>query len=234
MRPSELRLDDQVERIGPALAGKARILDVGCGHGELARRLAAGGATITALDTQLRDPVPAERVTYVERDFLAFEAEPFDALVFGASLHHIHELDRCIAHARRLLAPGGVLVVDDFDVAAPDAATLAWYYDTQELLAAAGLYPPDRIDRGHELLERWHHAHHHEHALHTADAMRAAIAARFAITDERRGPYLHWYILARLPEDAQGLAIARHLIATERAKIASGAIRAVGWSVVAT
>jgi SAM-dependent methyltransferase len=229
-----VRIEDQLERLGSVLIGKPRILDVGCGHGELARRLAATGATVTALDTTLRDPVPADRVTYVERDFLAFEAEPFDALVFGASLHHIHELERCLAHAERLLAPGGVIVVDDFDVAAPDATTLAWYYDTQELLAAAGLYPADRIDRGGDLLERWHHAHHHEHALHTAAVMRAAIAARFSITDERRGAYLHWYIVARLPDDAQGHAVARHLIATERAKIASGAIRAVGWSVVAT
>jgi SAM-dependent methyltransferase len=234
MTPRDLRIAVQVERVRSLLADGARVLDVGCGDGELARRLAAAGAVVTALDPALRDPVPAHGVTYVEQDFLSFEAEPFDALVFGASLHHIVELERCVAHAARLLAPNGVIIVDDFDVASPDAATLAWYYDTQELLAVAGLFPRDRIDPGDDLLERWRHAHQHEHRLHTAAEMREAIASQLAITHEQRGPYLNWYIVGRLSDDERGLAIARHVIATEHGKIASGAIRAVGWSVVAT
>src|SRR4029079_1981578 len=148
------------------LGGRRRVLEVGCGRGEVARALAARGLAVTALDLALPDPQPAPDLRHVELDFLVFRGPPFDAILFTSSLHHIAPLENAIVHASELLAPGGVLVVDDFDLERPDHTTLAWYYETQELLAAAGLYDHHRLDPGTDAMVRWRDSHAHDPPLH--------------------------------------------------------------------
>ncbi len=220
--------------VGSAIAGRSRVLEVGCGRGEVARELAARGFHVTALDIALRDLVDAPGVTFVERDFLAYDDAPFDAIVFTASLHHIAPLSAAVDRAHRMLAPHGLLVADEFDVEAPDAPTLAWYYDTQELLVAAGLYPADRLDDPHpDLVARWQHAHEHDQRLHTGSEMRAAIGERFEIVELARREYLYRYIQHGLPDDARGSAVAAAVVATERRRIAQGLLVPVGLRIVA-
>src|SRR5687767_2966984 len=82
------------------LGGRRRVLDVGCGSGDIAAALARDGHEVTAVD--LRLPPTAERatgVTFLEASLLDVEAPPFDALVFVASLHHIAPLERAVVHA---------------------------------------------------------------------------------------------------------------------------------------
>lgn len=211
-----------------ALPPGSRVLEVGCGRGHTAAALAAAGHDVTALDIELCDLAEAAGVRFVERDFLKYEAPPFDALAFTASLHHITPLADVIARAHALLRPGGVIIVDDFDLEAPDAATLHWYYDTQALLVAAGAYPAHRVDVAHDdILERWTHAHHHEHRLHTGAEMRAEIAARFEIERFERGPYLYRYIAHAVP------ALGETLRDIETRGIADGRYAAVGLQIVA-
>lgn len=223
--------------LSAALGGRSRVLEVGCGRGEVARRLGAAGWQVTALDRELPDRTPAAGVAFVEHDFLDYDAPPFDAAVFTSSLHHIAPLPAAIDRAHALVAPGGLLVADEFALEAPDAATLDWYYDAQELLAAADLIPRDRIDEAAadpaDRIERWMRAHHHEPALHTGAAMQGAIAARFELRDVRGGAYLYRYPARNLPGDARGLAIAAHLCATEQAGIAAGRFAAVGLRIAA-
>lgn len=222
-----------------ALGHRHRVLEVGCGTGALARRLGAAGFEVIAVDVALGDRRPAPGVAFVESDFLALDAEPFDAVVFSASLHHINPLQRAIAHAARLLVPSGLLVVDDFDLDAADADTLRWYYEVQELLAAAGLYPNDRIDPpagsqpGDDLVARWRAHHTHEPPLHTGSQMRLAISEWFAIRELRMIDFLHRYIGKGLPQDERGAAIAAHVAATERNKIAQGSLTPVGLRLLA-
>ena len=229
-------MDHALEFVRGALKGRRRVLEVGCGRGELARRLGEDFA-VTALDRQLPDTRPAPGVTFVERDFLDYTAEPFDAIVFTASLHHITPLARAIGRASDLLVPSGLLVVDDFDLEAPDAETLRWYYDTQEMLRAAGSFDADHVDPPHaDPVARWRAAHapHHDHApLHTGAAMRVAICDRFVIRRLEKGPYLHRYITAHVPDDSHGAAIARHVLATEQRRIADNVFVPVGLRIVA-
>lgn len=234
MNPYQLAISQTVSFLTEVLRGRQRILEVGCGRGDVARRLGATGFQITAIDLELPDPSPSPNVTFTERDFLRLDAGPFDAVVFTASLHHIWPIDAAIDRAHRLLVPAGLLVADDFDLDAPNAATLRWYYDVQELLAAAELFPRERVDPpGSEVLQRWRVAHSEQPPLHTGVQMRRAIAERFDLRDVHGAAYLYRYITKYLPHDARGVALAQHIYSTERRGIADRSLTAVGLGIVA-
>ena len=95
------------------LAGRRRVLDVGCGDGQIARRLAAAGATVVGVDptwNQLRVAVergsgPAYARAGAAR--LPCADESFDATVACLVFEHIDDLDGAIAEVARVLRPGG-------------------------------------------------------------------------------------------------------------------------------
>ena len=152
--PDTLVLREQHRLVAAGLGDARRVLEVGCGRGALAAMLAGEGREVTAVDLALPVERPSPAVRWIEGDFVTLSdvdfGGAFDAVVFTASLHHIAALDDALTRAESLLRPGGRLVLDEFDLAAPDAACARWYYDVQELLAAAGAYPADRIDDGAE------------------------------------------------------------------------------------
>jgi SAM-dependent methyltransferase len=218
--------------VSKAIVGARRVLEVGAGQGHLARRLEADGFSVTALDlSPPADPEPSG-VRWVQGDFLGFDDEPFDAVLFTASLHHITPLDAALERARGLLARGGVLVVDDFDLEAPDEATARWYYEVQELLVATGTYDACRLHAPRDLqaLQRWQAEHeHHDVPLHAGRAMLAGIEQVFRSLEVTRGPYLYRYICA----GTSNVGVAQHLLSVETRRIADGSLRPVGLRVVA-
>jgi SAM-dependent methyltransferase len=117
----------------------ARVLEVGCGEGELTRRLAEDGHRALGIDPRAPEEGPFERTTLE-----AFRTdEPFDAAVAIRSLHHVHDLDAALASLRRALRPGGRLVLFEFASEHVDA-------DSQNWLVRHGLdtrrgVPPDII-----------------------------------------------------------------------------------------
>jgi len=183
-----------VERFLPS---PKRILDVGCGRGELAVALAGREHDVTAIDVVLPDGLcSAPGLRFVQCGFCTLDAAPFDALLFITSLHHITPLDEVVDRASRLLVPGGLLIAEEFSVEAPDAATAHWYYEQQEILAAIGRFHVDRIHGAleEEPLARWHAEHVHDEPLTEGRAMRAAIARRFELIEVSPGPYLYRYL----------------------------------------
>jgi ubiquinone/menaquinone biosynthesis C-methylase UbiE len=98
------------------LAGK-RILDIGCGPGTLAKRLAAEGAAVTGIDpgtaalTKAREAVPAARFEAASAEALPFPDASFDGAVMLNALHHVPRPAVALVEAARVLVPGGVLVV---------------------------------------------------------------------------------------------------------------------------
>ena len=107
-----------------ARAGKTRALDVGTGGGHLSFALAPLLDRIVALDPspQMLATVAkaaAERglhqIAFQEgsAEALPFPDASFDLVVTRYSAHHWLELDRAMAEIRRVLAPGGALLVID-------------------------------------------------------------------------------------------------------------------------
>lgn len=97
-------------------AGCGAALDVGCGDGLLAARLASRCATVTGID---RDPgmvalarKRAPDLTFVEADFLAhpFGDASFDFVCANTSVHHMGT-EAALRAMARVLRPGGRLAV---------------------------------------------------------------------------------------------------------------------------
>jgi len=94
-----------------------RILDLGCGTGQLTAKIAESGALVTGLDSstsmiaQARRNFPALKFVLADvRDF-RFD-HTFDAVFSNAVLHWVHEAEaaaRCVAQALR---PGGRFVLE--------------------------------------------------------------------------------------------------------------------------
>src|SRR5947209_1193233 len=88
----------------------ARVLEVGCGEGDLARALDAAGYDVLAIDPVAPDGPFFRRVRLEELD----DPGPFAAVVAGLSLHHVHDLAGALDRIVSLLEPGGLLVLDEF------------------------------------------------------------------------------------------------------------------------
>ncbi len=93
------------------LAGAKKVLDVGCGDGQVSRLAARIGAEVIGVDpTWNCVRVAGERGTTVARAgaaALPFASESFDAVVACLVFEHIRDVDAAIAEVARVLQPGG-------------------------------------------------------------------------------------------------------------------------------
>jgi SAM-dependent methyltransferase len=103
--------------LAAAPPGCGPALDVGCGDGLLACRLAERCAEVTGIDRDPRMIALArarehDRTRFVEADFLTypFEAASFDFVCANTSLHHM-DFAAALTGMARLLRPGGRLAV---------------------------------------------------------------------------------------------------------------------------
>jgi Methyltransferase domain len=180
-----------------------RVLEVGCGQeGGVAAALAAAGYEVLAIDPDAPDGELYRQVTLEELD----DPGPFDAVVAGRVLHHVHPLGPALDKLARL-AP--LLVLDEFAWNHMDPPTVEWYEAQRRLLAAAGQAPKGPPD-----LAEWRAKHPD---LHPYETLRAEVDARYEERHFEWRPYLYRWLGGPASE---GL---------EAALVDAGAIRPIGF-----
>ena len=99
-----------------------KVLDVGCGTGLMSAKLAASGREVLGVDISTAMLARAQRRKHPGITFLHGDAEnlpaadhTFDAVVNLISFHHYPNPSRTVAEFRRVLRPGGRLVLIAFD-----------------------------------------------------------------------------------------------------------------------
>jgi SAM-dependent methyltransferase len=134
MRPTTLRLLTEV-----GVSRGIRCVDVGCGGGHVAldiARLIGPDGRVTGIDSDpkiielARQDVTAAAAGNVELhagDVRSFDGGPFDLAYARFLFSHVSEPDAAFAHVRKLVAPGGRIVIEEIDMSGsfcypPDAA----------------------------------------------------------------------------------------------------------------
>jgi SAM-dependent methyltransferase len=190
-------------------APPARVLEVGCGSGEIVLETARRGFEVVGIDPDAPQGAPFLKVTLEEFS----PSERFDAVVANRSLHHIDDLQGGIDKIHTLLRSEGALILNEFAWDRMDQATAAWYrghgqkpgHKDESLLP--GNFP-----------DAWVAEHE---GLHGFEAMRAEVGRRFDEVLFEWAPYIAHYYLER--DDLEG---------EEERLIKSGAIRAIGFRYV--
>jgi SAM-dependent methyltransferase len=95
--------------------GAPKILDVGCGTGELGRHRGESGFEIHGVDGDPGAVQKARRFEHalcldLESGALPYEDESFDAVLARDILEHLHDPNRLAHEIYRVIRPGGLLV----------------------------------------------------------------------------------------------------------------------------
>ncbi len=101
-------------------AASLRVLDIGCGTGNIARRLWRRGHSVDGVD--LSAPMLSRfrakqrederlRLHCTDADTFLQSAQDYHLVAFSSVLHHLPDYEATLARAARALVPGGVLFV---------------------------------------------------------------------------------------------------------------------------
>lgn len=114
--------DDEYERqiiplVLAELVGAGSVLDLGCGEGQIARRLASAGSRVVGMDPtralleEARGRAAGPTYVQASGSAIPVSSEPFDAVLVSLVLEHTPSLASTVSEIARVLRPGGRLVL---------------------------------------------------------------------------------------------------------------------------
>lgn len=215
-----------------------RILEVGCGRGEVAAGLAGQGHSVVAIDARA-DCVEQARSLGVTAFVLEFPqvtpeigADPFDAVLFARVLHHIERLSVACERTESLLAPGGKVLLEDFAWERVDATTASWFFSLLRVFRALGCVPDDEWNWDAAPLDAWREPFI-EHRLHAGEPMLQALRERFSLQAIDGVPYAYRWFADYLEHDNRGADVTESLFHSEAELIGTGMLVPIGLRAVA-
>lgn len=239
-RPTELGPRETLSFVVRHAPRDGRVLDIGCGGGEVAALMRSNGFTVTAIDDD-SDNVADARALGVDAhltEWPAFSGGPFDAVLCARSLHHMDDLAEAITPLRALLAPKGVLLVEEFAWEALDAKGCEWLFQLlkalqakHELAAAAGHFIEEFLRGGGDLYA-WQREYR-DHDLHPWREVQAELKRVFVKWTEERTPYLYRLLARGVADNPLGLKIVQRTMEAETRLGASGQLPLIGRRFVA-
>jgi SAM-dependent methyltransferase len=184
----------------------ARVIELGCGAaGGHVPRLDAAGYDALGVDPQAPEGPEYRRVEFERLEDPPTEAA---AIVASASLHHVEDPREVLAAMDQALAPGGRVIVVEWDWEAFDRPTADWCFNRlrsddeggwlhrhRDAWAASGADWDDYL-RG------WAR----EHRIHPARELLTLLGERFRLDAPVRGPY-YFADLEGTTEDDEARAI---------------------------
>jgi SAM-dependent methyltransferase len=218
--------------------GCRRILEVGCGTGEVAACLLHDGFDVTAIDID-QQSVDAARSLGVDArlaEWPHFNEGSYDAVLFTRSLHHIKPLAQAVQSAAECLRDGGHIIVEDFDYDSADERTLQWFTSVARIVEAAGLLLHrdglfDELLSSNPPAVAWRN--HHPDDLHSANEIAAALHRTMGNLSTETAPYFFRYLAKALGNNDLRDGLVEALCEQEKALINNGAIVAIGRRFVA-
>lgn len=181
--------------LGALPPAPARVLEVGAGDGALAEVVMAVGYDVVAIDPGST----ADHVRPIRLHELREPGESFDAAIAVVSLHHVEPLRESCRRLAEVVRPGGVLVLDEIDIARLDERGAGWWLEHR---------PADHEHGASTPAELVAFMRHHIHDLTT---LESAIGEWFDLGPPARGPYLYRW---ELGPELRGLE--EELIAADR------------------
>lgn len=137
--------EDVVQLLSPQPG--ERILDLGCGTGQLTKEIANAGAEVVGIDIS-PEMVAKAQANYPKTDFAVGDARNFqvektlDAVFSNATLHWVKEADAVICRIWQALKPGGRLVAEFGGKGNINAIVTALY----SILKENGVTEPEKMN----------------------------------------------------------------------------------------
>ena len=191
-----------------------RILEVGCGSGDLSHALKERGHDILGIDTSEKAIIntKAKGVSAKLARIEDIKDDNFDAILFTRSLHHIHPIESCleVARLRLKLKPSGQIILEDFGYDLFDEKTALWHGVT---------------------LDDWFKDHNHGPQLHKFKDLVALVKSKFKNVQVIENiPYLFRYSINSEKATEESIL---ELLEIEKSLINKNKISGIGFRLVA-
>ncbi len=134
-----------MELIGPLLGESKKVLDLGCGSGEVSKTLMESGYLVTSVDVVDKVKVDGVKVLVYNGVNIPFNDNEFEVILLITVLHHVKDFENLLVEAGRVAKK--VIVVEDVYESWWDKLNI-WFWDSVLNLEFFGHPHQNRDDLG--------------------------------------------------------------------------------------